>query len=92
MAGYNERRKARWDAKWGTDAVADVAEVEVEDVVETPEVVVDEVEEVEVEVEVVEDYSEMTYDELRDIASDMDIDGRSSMNKSELVEAIKAAE
>lgn len=34
---------------------------------------------------------ELTVDELRQIASDLEIDGRSSMNKAELIAAIEAA-
>lgn len=37
------------------------------------------------------DFDEMTRDELYDVADEMDIDGRSSMNKAELLEAVKAA-
>ena len=36
------------------------------------------------------DYDEMTKTELYDIATELDIDGRSTMDKDELIEAIQA--
>lgn len=39
-----------------------------------------------------EPLEENTYDELRDIAADLDIEGRGSMDKAELTDAIEAAD
>jgi hypothetical protein len=36
-----------------------------------------------------EDYDDRTVDELRDRAAELDIDGRSDMNKGELIDALR---
>lgn len=43
-------------------------------------------------VEIDEPLEEHTYDELRDISGDLDIEGRGSMDKEELIDAIEAAD
>jgi hypothetical protein len=39
-----------------------------------------------------EPLEDQTYDDLRDIAGDLDIEGRGSMDKTELIDAIEAAD
>jgi hypothetical protein len=42
--------------------------------------------------DVEEDLEDLTYDELRDLATEAEIDGRGSMNKDELIAALRDQE